>query len=125
MDKWFYVQAVSPLADTLPCVKDLVTHPDFTLTNPNRVRALIYGFAMNNPVHFHEKTGNGYEFITDKILELDTINHQIAARLTGGFNQWKKYDPHRRALMKQSLETLAAAPNLSTNVYEIVSRALA
>jgi aminopeptidase N len=125
MDKWFYVQAVSPLADTLPCVKDLVTHPDFTLTNPNRVRALIYGFAMNNPVHFHEKTGNGYGFITDKILELDTINHQIAARLTGCFNHWKKYDSHRRALMKQSLETLAAAPNLSTNVYEIVSRALA
>jgi aminopeptidase N len=80
---------------------------------------------MNNPVHFHEKTGNGYGFITDKILELDTINHQIAARLTGCFNHWKKYDSHRRALMKQSLETLAAAPNLSTNVYEIVSRALA
>jgi aminopeptidase N len=125
MDKWFLVQAVSPLPGTLEAVIDLVNHPDFTLTNPNRVRALIYGFAMNNPVHFHEKTGNGYGFITDKILELDPINHQIAARLTGCFNQWKKYDSHRRALMKQSLEILAAAPNLSTNVYEIVSRALA
>jgi aminopeptidase N len=125
MDKWFYIQAVSPLADTPACVKDLVKHPDFTLTNPNRVRALIYGFAMNNPVHFHEKNGNGYRFITDKILELDAINHQIAARLAGCFNQWKKYDSHRRVLMKQALETLAAAPNLSTNVYEIVSRALA
>jgi aminopeptidase N len=125
MDKWFLVQAVSPLPGTLEAVIDLVNHPDFTLTNPNRVRALIYGFAMNNPVHFHEKTGNGYEFITDKILELDTINHQIAARLTGCFNHWKKYDSHRRVLMKQSLEILAASPNLSTNVYEIVSRALA
>jgi aminopeptidase N len=124
MDKWFYVQAVSPLPDTLTSVMDLANHPDFTLTNPNRVRALIYGFAMNNPVCFHDRTGKGYTFVTENILALDRINHQIAARLARCFNQWKKYDPHRRALMKQSLETLAAAPDLSTNVYEIVSRAL-
>jgi aminopeptidase N len=125
MDKWFYVQAVSPLPGTLASVMELVNHPDFTLTNPNRVRALVYGFAMNNPVCFHDRTGSGYTFVTENILALDRINHQIAARLARSFNQWKKYDPHRRALMKQSLETLAAAPDLSTNVYEIVSRALA
>jgi aminopeptidase N len=124
MDKWFYVQAVSPLPGTLDSVMDLVNHPDFTLTNPNRVRALIYGFAMNNPVCFHDRTGRGYTFVTEKILALDRINHQIAARLARSFNQWKKYDALRRNLMKQSLETLAAAPDLSTNVYEIVSRAL-
>ncbi|MFN2436719.1 MAG: aminopeptidase N [Desulfotignum sp.] len=124
MDKWFYVQAVSPLPGTLASVMDLVNHPDFNLTNPNRVRALIYGFAMNNPICFHDRTGKGYTFVTENILALDRINHQIAARLARSFNQWKKYDPHRRALMKQSLETLAAAPDLSTNVYEIVSRAL-
>jgi aminopeptidase N len=124
MDKWFLAQAVSPLPGTPASVIDLVNHSDFTMTNPNRVRALIFGFAMNNPIHFHEKTGKGYAFVTDKILALDKINHQIAARLARCFNQWKKYDPGRRALMKQSLETLAAAPDLSTHVYEIVSRSL-
>ena len=122
MDKWFLVQAVSPLPGTLESVRNLANHPDFTLTNPNRVRSLIYGFAMNNPVRFHEKNGSGYAFVTDNILALDKINHQIAARLARCFNQWKKYDPDRRTLMKQSLKTLAAAPDLSTNVYEIVSR---
>ncbi len=125
MDKWFLAQAVSPLPGTPAAVKDLADHPDFSLTNPNRVRALIYGFAMHNPVRFHESDGSGYAFVTEKTLALDRINHQVAARLARCFNQWKKHDPRRRAMMKQSLESLAAAPDLSTNVYEIVSRALA
>ena len=124
MDKWFLAQAVSPLPGTPAAVRDLAAHPDFSLTNPNRVRALIYGFAMHNPVRFHETDGSGYAFVTEKILALDQVNHQVAARLARCFIQWKKYDPARRALMKQSLESLAAAPDLSTNVYEIVSRAL-
>jgi aminopeptidase N len=124
LDKWFLAQAVSPLPGTPETVKDLADHPDFSLTNPNRVRALIYGFAMNNPVRFHESDGSGYALVTEKILALDRVNHQVAARLARCFIQWKKYDPARRALMKQSLESLAAAPHLSANVYEIVSRAL-
>jgi aminopeptidase N len=125
LDKWFQVQACSVLPDTLETVTALAAHPDFTLSNPNKVRALIYGFAMTNPIHFHEKAGRGYAFVTQKIRELDGINHQIAARLATCFNQWKKFDPARQALMKQSLETLLADPSVSTNVYEIVSRALA
>ncbi|MCF8112357.1 MAG: aminopeptidase N [Desulfotignum sp.] len=125
IDKWFYVEACSPLSDTFETVVCLTAHPDFSLTSPNRVRALIYGFAMNNPVHFHEKTGRGYTFVTDQILELDRINHQIAARLAACFNQWKKHEPVRRSLMKNSLETLMNSPKLSSNLYEIVSRALA
>jgi aminopeptidase N len=125
LDKWFQVQACSLLPDTLETVVRLSAHPDFTLANPNRVRALIYGFAMNNPIHFHEKKGRGYAFVTQKILELDRINHQIAARLATCFNQWKKYDPARQTWMQKSLETLKADPSLSKNVDEIVSRALA
>ncbi len=124
LDKWFLAQAVSPLPGTPEAVKDLADHPDFSLTNPNRVRALIYGFALHNPIRFHETDGSGYAFVTKKILALDQVNHQVAARLARCLIQWKKYDPRRRALMKESLTSLAAAPDLSTNVYEIVSRAL-
>ena len=123
LDKWFAVQAGSCLEDTLDIVENLTGHPDFALTNPNKVRSLIYIFAMQNPINFHRIDGKGYAFIADQILGLDKINHQIAARLASCFNQWKKYDDKRQALMKQALETIMAEKQLSKNVFEIVSRA--
>ncbi len=125
LDKWFAAQAISPLDDTLDQVRALTGHKDFALTNPNKVRSLIYAFAMQNPVHFHREDGQGYEFIADHILSLDKINHMVAARLTSCFNLWKRYDEGRQEKMKKALETIAATPRLSKNVYEIVSRALA
>ena len=124
MDKWFAVQAASPLDHTLDRVRALTGHPAFSIKNPNKVRALIYGFALLNPTGFHRRDGKGYEFIADTILRLDPVNHQVAARLAGCFNLWKRYDPQRQEKMKHCLETIAAEKNLSRNVYEIVSRAL-
>jgi aminopeptidase N len=124
MDKWFAVQAASPLPHTLDRVKALMGHPEFSIKNPNKVRALVYSFALQNPTGFHREDGKGYEFVADTILELDAINHQVAARLTGCFNLWKRYDDKRQAQMKSCLERIAAAEGLSRNVYEIVTRAL-
>ncbi len=124
IDKWFSVQAQSSLKDTLYQVKKLTTHKNFTMANPNKVRALIFAFAMNNPIHFHRADGQGYEFVAERILALDKINHQTAARLCACFNLWKRYDENRRILMKRQLETMAAQKALSKNLYEIVSRAL-
>ncbi len=124
LDKWFAVQAVSPLADTLDQVKALTAHQEFSMTNPNKVRSLIYTFALQNPVHFHRPDGLGYEFIAERILALDRINHQIAARLASCFNLWKRYDDHQRPLMKKALETIIDSSDLSKNLYEIVSRAI-
>jgi aminopeptidase N len=84
LDKWFSIQAASCLPDTLDMVKKLVGHPDFSMTNPNKVRSLIYMFALYNPINFHRKDGSGYQFIADTIIELDTINHMVAARLSIG-----------------------------------------
>jgi aminopeptidase N len=123
LDKWFAVQAASCLEDTLDIVKNLIGHPDFSMTNPNKVRALIYIFAIQNPVNFHRSDGKGYTFISNQILQLDKINHQIAARLASCFNQWKKYDGARQALMKKALGAIMADQALSKNVFEIVSRA--
>jgi aminopeptidase N len=124
LDKWFAVQAISPLKDTFDQVQQLTGHKDFALTNPNKARALIYAFAMQNPIHFHRTDGKGYEFISNQILALDKINHQVAARLASCFNLWKRYDETQRVLMKNALETIISSQGLSKNVYEIVSRAL-
>jgi len=124
MDKWFSVQAQSSLGDTLDQVKALTAHKNFTMANPNKVRALIFAFAMNNPMHFHRADGQGYEFVARQILALDKINHQTAARLCTCFNLWKRYDKDRQVMMKAQLEIMAAEKRLSRNLYEIVSRAL-
>jgi len=124
LDKWFAVQAGSHLADTLKTVTALTCHKDFSIKNPNKVRSLIYVFALQNPVNFHQKNGDGYGFIADQIILLDKINHQIAARLSSCFNLWKKYDDHRKSLMQKELERILSVQTLSKNVYEIISRTL-
>ncbi|MEN8211270.1 MAG: DUF3458 domain-containing protein, partial [Thermodesulfobacteriota bacterium] len=124
LDKWFAVQAGSTLDDTLDIVKLLLRHSAFSIKNPNKVRSLIYMFAMNNQVNFHRASGAGYKFIADQIITLDSINPQLAARLASCFNHWKKYDDQRKPLMKKEVERIASVRSLSKNVYEIVSSSL-
>ena len=93
--------------------------------NPNKARSLIYMFAMNNQINFHQENGAGYQFTADRIIDLDSINPQVAARLSSCFNHWKKYDTTRQALMTKELKRILAIKTLSKNVYEIISNALA
>ena len=124
VDKWLGIQATSRLPGTLDRVKQLVSHEAFSLKNPNKIRALIGSFAHGNPSQFHEISGAGYEFFTDKILEIDKLNPQIASRLSTAFTLWKKYDTRRQELMKVQLERIVSTPKLSKDVYEIVSKSL-
>ena len=103
MDKWLAIQATSRLPGTLETVKALMTHPVFTIKNPNKVRALIGAFA-SNAVRFHDLSGAGYAFVADQVLAIDPMNPQIAARLVSAFTMWKRYDEKRQALMKKELE---------------------
>ena len=125
LDKWFTVQATSSLPDTLARVRELTKHADFTLKNPNRVRALVGAFAMSNQARFHARDGSGYAFLTDLVLDLDALNPQVAARMVSAMNQWRRFEPARRALMEQQLRRIAAREGLSKDTYEIVARALA
>ncbi|MBT8068914.1 MAG: aminopeptidase N [Gammaproteobacteria bacterium] len=124
MDKWFAMQAMKPGGKTLNVVRDLMEHPVFSIQNPNKVRALIGVFAMLNPTGFHAIDGSGYHFHADRVIELDGLNPQIAARMASAFNRWKRYDAVRRNLMKTELRRIAAVDNLSGDVSEIVSNAL-
>ena len=91
MDKWFSLQARSRKPGALDTIKTLLDHPCFSIKNPNKVRALIGVFSMANPTAFHAKDGAGYEFLADKIIELNSINPQVASRLVKPLIDWKKY----------------------------------
>ena len=124
MDKWFSLQARSRRANVLDTIISLLDHPRFSIKNPNKVRALIAVFAMANPTAFHNKDGSGYEFLTDKIIELNALNPQVASRLVKPLIDWKKYDATRQEKMKQCLQKIKAVPELSRDVFEIVDRSL-
>lgn len=124
VDKWFSVQATSARPDIIAHLQQLRQHPDFTIKNPNRARSLFAAFAMNNPASFHAEDGSGYNFLADAIIELNSINPQIAARLLTPMRDWRKYSQDRQAGMKDALERILATPNLSPDVYEIASKSL-
>ncbi|WP_145130150.1 aminopeptidase N [Pseudomonas sp. URMO17WK12:I11] len=125
MDQWFSVQAASTLPGGLARVKALMQHPAFTLKNPNKVRAVVGAFAGQNLVNFHAADGSGYRFLADLVIELNALNPQIASRQLAPLTRWRKYDAARQALMKGELERILAAGELSSDVYEVVSKSLA
>ena len=124
IDKWFGAQSMAARVDTVDIVRKLKAHSDFNIRNPNRVRALYAAFAMNNPVCFHDESGNGYQVLRDAIIELNGINPQIAARLLMPLREWKRYTPDRQQLMRKTLEDILAISDISPDVYEIASKSL-
>jgi len=124
MDKWFALQATSELPGTLKHVMTLSEHEAFNIKNPNKVRSLIGAFANANPLHFHAADGSGYDFIAERVIELNKINPQVASRLVNVFSRWQQYDGNRQQLMKKALKTVLNSGDLSKDVYEIVSKSL-
>ncbi len=125
LDKWFAIQAISALPETLKEVRKLAAHPDFDLRNPNRVRSLMGSFCSGNQVRFHAASGEGYEFLADMILALDPLNPQVAARLIAPLGQWRRMDAGRQEKMRAALRRIADTPRLSRNTGEMAGRSLA
>ncbi|WAF84147.1 aminopeptidase N [Metapseudomonas otitidis] len=125
MDQWFSVQAGCTLPGGLERVQALMAHPAFTLKNPNKVRALIGAFANQNLVNFHQADGAGYRFLADHVITLNALNPQIASRQLAPLTRWRKYDAARQALMRAELERILASGELSSDVFEVVSKSLA
>ncbi len=123
INQWFLLQACIPGGDGLSRVQTLMTHPDFDMKNPNKVRSLIGGFANNNPVNFHRADGQGYRFLADRVAELNTVNPQVASRLLGPLTKWRNF-AGRSELMRGELERLAAMSELSNDVFEVLSKSL-
>jgi len=123
VDKWFAMQAAAPHTD-VAAVRQLMTHPAFTLKNPNRARSLLFTFANGNPSQFHAQDGSGYAFWAEQVIALDALNPQVAARLARSMDRWRRYAPALQEHMRRALERVAAKKNLSNDVMEVVSKAL-
>ncbi|MGY1488133.1 aminopeptidase N [Methylobacillus pratensis] len=124
VDKWFSLQAIANRESIFEDFARLRQHPEFNIRNPNRVRALYSAFAVNNPVKFHDPSGQGYALLRDAIIELNAINPQIAARQVTPFREWKRYTPVLQAQMQDALRAIMDTPNLSNDVFEVVSKCL-
>src|SRR6266478_534783 len=124
IDKWFGLQAAIPESDTLGRVKSLTAHPVFSMSNPNRVRALIGNFAQANQTQFNRRDGEGYAFHADTMLALDAINPQVAARLMTAFRSWRALEPERRSKAEAALKRVASGTSLSRDLQDIVTRTL-
>ena len=126
VDKWFTLQATAPEQDgrVFERAKVLLKHPDFSLKNPNRARSLIAALCMGNPAAFHRTDAAGYVFWADRILELDGVNPQLAARLARVMDRWTQLAEPYRSAAAEALRRVAAKPDLSNDVAEIVNRAL-
>ena len=125
LDKWFSVQASAPRPDALERVMALLRHPDYSARNPNRVRALVSTFSNVNQVRFHAADGAGYRFLVDRVLELDPVNPLLAARRLQPLVRGRRFDPERQTLMRAELERVLGRSELSSDVFEVVSKALA
>ena len=124
LDKWFALQAAAQRPDTVDQVLKLSGHPDFVITNPNRLRALAGTFGGNHWA-FHRPDGRGYAFLADMIVTADKLNPQVAARMVPPFGRWKRFEPKRANMMREALERIVATPGLSKDVFEQVSKSLA
>jgi len=123
MDKWFSTQALANNSETVERVKNLMTHPDFSLKNPNRIYSLLAAFTQNQP-QFHRADGAGYELIGSVIQTLNTSNPQVASRLLSAFVSWRRYDEDRQQLMQEQLQSLRKLPNLASDLFEKVESCL-
>jgi aminopeptidase N len=123
LDKWFAVQARAARRDSVETVRSLLSHPKFSLKNPNRVRALIGSFVHGNPTGFNRVDGAGFALLAEEALEIDKFNPHVAARLLGAFESWRILEPVRKARAKAVLEDLSSQ-KLSNDSYEIVTKTL-
>jgi len=124
IDKWFSLQAMAP-GTGVAAVRALMTHPAFSLRNPNRARSLIFSFCNGNPAGFHAADGSGYAFWAEQVIALDELNPQVAARLARALDRWRKYTPALREKMRAALQRVADVPQLSRDLKEVITKSLA
>lgn len=124
MDKWFALHATTERPDILSHLDLLQSHPQFSIKNPNKVRSLVGSFAFYNIKGFHDSSGNGYTYVADYLMKLDTINPQVASRIITPLIQFSGFDKAQQKLIKRQLERIFAIESLSKDLFEKISKSL-
>jgi aminopeptidase N len=123
VDKWFAIQATAPTTGVKD-IEALIEHPAFVYRNPNRLRALVFQFCLNNPLGFHAADGSGYRFWAEHVIRVDQANPEVAARLARTLDHWTHHGEPAKPNMRVALERIAQSEDLSGNTREIVTKAL-
>lgn len=121
MDKWFMLQAQSQANDTLDKVIQLTSHPKFDKSNPNKLYSLVRAFGAN-PKLFN--TAHGYQWLASEILRIDKFNSGVAGRVAGCFAAINSFSDDYKKIAKPILQTIVDTPELSKDVYELISKTL-
>ena len=124
-DKWLSLSAVAPDTGVVERLRALLADPSFPKNNPNRLRALMASFGMNNPTQFARADGEGFRFVTEFVADVDGRNPQVAARVLTAFRVWQSFEPGRRTLAESALKSLQESTSLSRNTADILARTLA
>ena len=122
MDKWFGLQVMQAApADAAATAQALTEHADFNWKNPNRFRAVLGALAMNH-AGFHYESGDSYTLLGEWLLRLDPVNSQTTARMCSAFQTWRRYDLTRQEKIAAVLDRILAAPDLSRDTTEMITR---
>jgi len=124
LEKWLSLEATADQPDVITRVRELLVHPAFDRSNPNKVRALLGAFAGGNPIHFHDPSGAGYRLLAEQTRDLDPINPQMAAYLARSLSRWRRLDRHRSELMRGEIDGLAGLSGLSGELSEVLAKSL-
>lgn len=125
VNQWLAVQASSAEYGSVENIRQLLAHEAFDIKNPNKVRSVVGAFAGQSLENFHAQDGSGYELLADIIIELNSLNPQIAARLVAPLSKWRRYVEQQGLQMKQQLQRIMDQKTLSKDVFEVVSKSLA
>lgn len=95
-------------------------------TTPNHLYALVYAFTVNPYAHqlinvMGQDIAPGYKYITDCILDIDTYNSSVAARIAGFFEIIKSLSPRHQKCMEICIDHILAKQTLSENVKELLT----
>lgn len=125
LDKWLSLNALATDDAALGRIKAILASPDFPQNNPNRLRALMATFGMNNPTQFARKDGAGFRFLAEFVGDVDKRNPQVAARVLTAFRVWRSFESVRRSEAENALKSLQESGSLSRNTADILERTLA
>jgi aminopeptidase N len=124
LDKWLSLNALATDDGALERIRAILASPDFPQNNPNRLRALMATFGMNNPTQFARRDGAGFRFLAEFVGDVDKRNPQVAARVLTAFRVWRSFESVRRGEAERALKSLRDSGGLSRNTADILERTL-